>query len=174
MIDFNLEAGNIKIVLPEKKISPLTNFSFSTVLGTGAAAGFRFFPNTQDSSLLDWSIDLKFVNGSDTNVIVNQVSCEFYGKWWHLSKSRKSVFIKESAAEGSLDRHFPLMISAGSERVFHFDFILEIYQKWLFFKKVAIFKQNEIFAPETYMDLIQEIRIFVDIQGQTRPLVLKF
>jgi len=175
MLDINLiKTGDANINLPKKTSTSIANFSFATIPGTGAAAGFRFFPGSLDSNLLDWSIDLRFVNGSDSIVIINQVNCEFRGKRLYLSKSRESVFIKEEVTGTSSDRYFPLMIPVGSEKVFHFDFILEIYRKYLFFARMATFKQSEILAPKTYMDLIQEVRIFVHIQGQTHPLVLKF
>ena len=157
MPDINLiKTGDISITLPQKVSSLVANFSFATIPGTGAAAGFKFFQNSTESNLLDWSIELRFVNGSSENIIVNQVNCEFHGKKWYVSKSRKSVFITEEVVGARYDRHFPLMISANSGRIFHFDFILEIYRKFFFLIKKTSFKENEVVAPKTYQDLIKK------------------
>ncbi|KKK80297.1 hypothetical protein LCGC14_2824920, partial [marine sediment metagenome] len=80
MPEINLfKAENINIDLPKKESSSVANFSFATIPGTGSAAGFSFTSGNAQSHHLEWSIQLRFVNGSNENIIINQINCKFTG-----------------------------------------------------------------------------------------------
>lgn len=161
-----LKIGNIN--LPRKESRSVDNFSFASIPGTGSAAGFVFLPDSSESNILDWSIELRFVNGSNESIIVDQVGCKFLGEKGYISKSRNYVRISDN-------QNLPLLIPANSEKVFKFDFSLIVYKKaFLFFLKQANFKEHEIVAPQTYQDLIKRVLIFVKIHNYQKPLTLEF
>jgi len=154
--------------LPKKATLPMEGFSYATIPGTGSAAGFVFNGDDVISNCLDWSIELNFVNGSEKNVIVNKVSCDFFGEKSYLSRSVKYVTVKENNNE----IFFPILLKSGSKNVYKFDFLLEVYKKKFFVFHKAYFNKSDISPPETYQEIIKNIEVSVWLHGKKNPIKL--